>query len=111
MAQNDLIIEAGHGWQPNIIGTSVARADASSPGGHAFVSKQPIICDDLSKTDYVLSPVYAQHSIVSTVNVPISGTNGDVPFGILEIDSDQIRHFDQHDVDFLTGFANVLPRR
>jgi two-component sensor histidine kinase len=108
VAQNDLIIEAGHGWQPNIIGTSVARADGSSPGGHAFVSKRPIICDDLSKTDYVLSPVYAQHSIVSTVNVPISGTNGEVPFGILEIDSDQIRHFDQHDVDFLTGFANVL---
>jgi len=105
-AENDLLIEAGHGWQPGVIGYA-CRADETSPQGRAFVTGKPSICDDLSKDyGFVLPPFYAAHGIVSTVDVPIKG-NGH-PYGVLEIDNNEQEDYDQHDVNFLTAFANVL---
>jgi two-component sensor histidine kinase len=54
-----------------------------------------------------LPPFYAEHGIVSTIDVVIKGSD-DQPYGVLEIDNDQQHDYDQHDIDFLTGFANVL---
>jgi two-component sensor histidine kinase len=106
-AENDLLIEAGHGWQPGVIGHVVSRADASSPQGRAFVTGEPSICNDLRKdNNFELPPFYAAHGIVSTIDVIIKGD--DQPYGVLEIDNDEQHDYDQHDIDFLTGFANVL---
>jgi two-component sensor histidine kinase len=106
-AENDLLIEAGHGWQPGVIGRVVSRADASSPQGRAFVTGEPSICNDLRKDNYFeLPPFYAAHGIVSTIDVIIKGD--DQHYGVLEIDSDEQHDYDQHDIAFLTGFANVL---
>jgi hypothetical protein len=46
------------------------------------------------------------HGIISTIDVIIKGN--DQPYGVLEIDNDVQHNYDQHDIDFLTGFANVL---
>jgi two-component sensor histidine kinase len=106
-AENDLLIEAGYGWQQGVVGHVVSRADVSSPQGRAFATGEPSICNDLrSDNNFVLPPVYAAHGIVSTIDVIIKG--GDRPYGVLEIDSDRQHDYDQHDIDFLTGFANVL---
>jgi len=105
--ENDLLVEAGVGWRSGVIGNVVSRADHSSPQGRAFVTGKPVICDDLSRDSVFALPVlYADHGIVSIVDVIIKG-NGR-PYGVLEIDSPQPHSYDQHDVDFLTGFANVL---
>jgi len=105
--ENDLLIEAGIGWHAGVVGHVVSRADASSPQGRAFTTGQPSICNDLRQdNDYKLPPFYAEHKIVSTIDVVIKG-NGH-PYGVLEIDNDQQQDYDQHDIDFLTGFANVL---
>jgi signal transduction histidine kinase/FixJ family two-component response regulator len=106
--QNDLLIVAGHGWQEGVIGYVVSRADMSSPQGRAFTTGQPSICDDLQKGPfYDLPPFYAAHGIVSIIGVIIKG-NDDQPYGILEIDNDHQHDYDQYDINFLTGFANVL---
>jgi two-component sensor histidine kinase len=106
-AENDLLIEAGYGWQQGVVGHVVSRADVSSPQGRAFATGEPSICNDLrSDNNFVLPPFYAAHGIVSTIDVIIKG--GDLPYGVLEIDSDKQHDYDQHDIDFLTGFANVL---
>jgi len=106
-AENDLLIEAGYGWQPGVIGHVVSRADHSSPQGRAFITGEPSICNDLRRDNaFELPPFYAAHGIVSTIDVVIKGS--DQPYGILEIDSDEQQDYDQHDVDFLTSFANVL---
>ena len=106
-AENDLLIEAGHGWQAGVIGHIVSRADASSPQGRAFVTGEPSICNDLRKdNNFEPPPFYAAHGIVSTIDVVIKGE--DQPYGVLEIDNDEQHNYDQHDIDFLTGFANVL---
>lgn len=106
--ENDLLIEAGVGWDKGVVGHVVSRADISSPQGRAFVTGEPSICIDVQEdTQFELPPFYAQHDIVSTIDVLIKGAS-DQPWGVLEIDSDEQRDFDQHDIDFLTGFANVL---
>jgi signal transduction histidine kinase len=107
-AENDLLIVAGHGWQDGVVGHVVSRADMSSPQGRAFTTGEPSICDDLQLATYVdLPPFYAAHGIVSIIDVIIKG-NDDQPYGILEIDNDRQHDYDQYDINFLTGFANVL---
>jgi signal transduction histidine kinase len=106
--QNDLLIVAGHGWQDGVVGHVVSRADLSSPQGRAFTTGEPSICDDLQTSPYSdLPPFYAAHGIVSIIDVIIKGTD-EQPYGILEIDNNRQHDYDQHDINFLTGFANVL---
>ncbi len=106
-AENDLLIEAGYGWKAGVVGHVVSRADDSSPQGLAFITGKPSICDDLrDEARFKLPAFYAEHGIISTIDVVING-NGR-PYGVLEIDSDKQHNYDQHDIDFLTGFANVL---
>ena len=105
-AENDLCIEVGHGWKAGVIGV-VVRADETSPQGRAFSTGQPWICNDLRKdSTFELPSFYAQHGIISTIDVLIKG-NGK-PYGVLEIDNDKQHDYDEHDVNFLTSFANVL---
>ena len=106
--QNDLLIVAGHGWQEGVIGYVVSRADASSPQGLAFTTGEPSICDDLQKSPFKdLPPFYGAHGVVSIIDVIIKGGD-EQPYGILEIDNDHQHDYDQYDINFLTGFANVL---
>jgi len=106
--ENDLLIEAGHGWQAGVVGHVVSRADATSPQGLAFTTGQPSICNDLrTDNNFELPAFYAAHGIISTIDVVIKGST-EQPYGVLEIDNDQRHDYDQHDIDFLTGFANIL---
>jgi len=106
--ENDLLIVAGHGWQDGVIGNVVSRADMSSPQGRAFTTGLPSIIDNLQEVaGFDPPPFYAAHGIVSIIDVIIKGTD-DQPYGILEIDNDKQHDYDQYDINFLTGFANVL---
>jgi signal transduction histidine kinase len=106
--ENDLLIVAGHGWQDGVIGHVVSRADMSSPQGRAFSTGEPSIVDNLEMdSGFDPPPFYAEHGIVSIIDVIIKG-NDDQPYGILEIDNDRQHDYNQHDINFLTGFANVL---
>jgi two-component sensor histidine kinase len=105
--ENDLLIEAGYGWHEGVIGNVVSRADQSSPQGRAFITGEPTICNDLRMdNDFMLPSFYAEHGIVSTIDVIIKGEGQ--PYGILEIGNDQQHDYGQRDINFLTGFANVL---
>jgi len=105
--ENDLLIEAGHGWKAGVVGHIVSRADESSPQERAFITGRPSICNDLSKDNsFELPEFYAAHGIVSTIDVVIKSRNQ--PYGVLEIDNDDQHDYDQYDINFLTGFANIL---
>ena len=107
-SENDLLVEAGHGWNPGVIGHVVSKSDESSPQGRAFVTGEPSICNDLRRdSTFKLPAFYAEHGIISTVDVVIHVKDRQ-PYGILEIDSNVQHDYNQHDIDFLTGFANVL---
>jgi two-component sensor histidine kinase/DNA-binding NarL/FixJ family response regulator len=105
--ENDLLVEAGVGWLVGVVGYAVSRADDSSPQGRAFITGAPVICRDLAAdASFVLPAFYAEHGIISTVDVVIKKEGK--PYGVLEIDSPVQHDYDSHDIDFLTGFANVL---
>lgn len=105
--QDDLLVVAGYGWEPNVVGCVVSQADESSTQGRAFTRGEPVILEDIrKKNSYKLPDFYARHGIVSTVDVLVKGTSG--PFGVLEVDCTTQRSFDKHDINFLTGFANVV---
>lgn len=106
--QHDLLIEAGHGWHASVVGRVVSQADETSPQGKAYTTGRPVIIQDLRAANHLVLPAfYGEHGVVSTVGVIIKGLDG-TPYGVLEIDSPVEHSYDQHDVDFLTGFANVL---
>ena len=106
--ENDLLIEAGCGWDSNVIGRVVSPADESSPQGRAYITGEPVIIRNLNAAnDLSLPAFYGQHGIVATVDVLIKGIEGP-PYGVLEVDSPTPHAYDEHDISFLTGFANVL---
>lgn len=105
--ENDLLVVAGFGWKAGVVGHVISQADESSTQGRAFVTGQPVILKDISASNsYDLPDFYADHDIVSTVDVLIKGADG--PFGVLEADCARQHTFDEHDINFLTGFANVV---
>ena len=106
--ENDLLVEAGIGWHPGVVGGVVSRADKSAPQGRAFITGKPVICEDLARdASFLLPAFYAQHGIVSTLDVVIRKQEGQ-PWGVLEIDNPKRHVYDEHDINFVTGFANVL---
>ena len=106
--QDDLLIEAGWGWHEGVVGRVVSAANESSPQGRAYVTGLPVILGNLQQAnDVVLPAFYGQHGIISTIDVIIKSKQGDA-YGVLEIDSPVQHTYDRHDIDFLTGFANVL---
>jgi two-component sensor histidine kinase len=107
-SQNDLLVVAGHGWKPGVVGFAISVADETSPQGRAFTTGKPQFCPNIDEANtFSLPAFYPEHSILSTVDVIISAKTGP-PFGVLEVDSQATEAFDEHDIDFLTGFANIL---
>ena len=107
-AEHDLLIQAGCGWDLGVVGRVVSQADETSPQGRAYVTGEPVIIRNLAEANNLALPAfYPEHGIVSTVDVVIPGFDG-APYGVLEIDSPWQHLYDEHDINFLTGFANVL---
>ena len=105
---DDLLIEAGWGWRSGVVGLIVSQADESSPQGRAYVTGSPVIIRNINTAnDLSLPAFYEEHAVVSTVDVVIPAIDG-MAYGVLEIDSTQQHQYDEHDINFLTGFANVL---
>ena len=105
---NDLLIEAGVGWQPGVVGVVTCRADETSPQGRAFITGEPIIIKNLEHLNNLELPAfYPAHGIVSSIDVLIQNRSGE-PYGVLEVDSPHEHAYDEHDINFLTGFTNVL---
>ncbi len=106
--ENDMLIEAGCGWDEGVVGQVISQADETSPQGRAYVTREPVIIRDIREANNLALPsFYRQHGIVSTVDVVIATLDGS-PYGVLEIDSPTLHQYDEHDINFLTGFANVL---
>jgi two-component sensor histidine kinase len=106
-ALGDLLVVAGLGWRPGVVGHTAFGADPGSVPGQTLQTRQPLIIYDFaSEPDLRISPVMREHGIVSLLNVPIA-IDGMV-WGVLEVDSDTPRHFGQNDTIFLQTMANIL---
>ncbi|UEM04900.1 GAF domain-containing protein [Skermanella rosea] len=102
-----LLMRAGVGWRPGLEGVLMVDAGSRSSGGYTLATGTPVIADDIeTETRFDVPQFLREHGIRSLINVIIQG-RGD-PFGVLEVDSDERRNFNQEDVDFLQSYANIL---
>jgi two-component sensor histidine kinase len=103
----DLLIVAGVGWRPGVVGHAALGTDLASPPGRTFQTRQPTVIDDLPNDhEFRYSAVLRDHGIVSVLQAPIAV--GGAMWGVMEVDSETLRHFGADDVQFLSALANIL---
>lgn len=106
-SENRLLVRAGVGWQPGVIGVATIGADLASPAGFALRTGKPVISNHLDIEERFRTPELLQtHNIRRAMNVILQGDGK--PFGVLEVDSRSEAEFEEHDLAFLQGAANIL---
>jgi two-component sensor histidine kinase/putative methionine-R-sulfoxide reductase with GAF domain len=105
--RGDLLVEAGVGWKPGVVGKARFGTDPGSPSGRALQTNQPVLIDDIrGHPEFRLHPVIAGHGIVALLNVPVRIDRA--VWGVLEADSERPGHFDDADAEFLEVMAALL---
>ena len=106
-SENRLLVRAGVGWRPGVVGHATLGADMDSPAGYALHTGRPVLSNHLVNESRFRTPVLlAEHGVKRALNVLIRG-DGE-PFGVLEVDSSCEGRFTEADIAFLQGFANLL---
>ena len=106
-AERRLLVRAGVGWGPGVVGKATIGADYESPGGFALRTGKPVISNHLGGEDRFRTPeLLLEHGIHRAINVILQGDQE--PFGVLEVDSRSPGKFTEYDLAFLQGAANIL---
>src|SRR4051812_49538575 len=105
--QNRFLVRAGVGWHEGIVGVATVGADLESPSGFALRTGKPVISNHLENEERFRTPeLLVRHNIRRAMNVILQGDGK--PFGVLEVDSQLEDEFQEHDLGFLQGAANIL---
>lgn len=105
--QDTLLVLAGVGWAPGVVGSTEMRTDLGSPAGFALETGEAVISNHLENEQRFRTPAFmAQHNIRRAINVlvEVSGKR----FGVLEVDSPDEGKFEPADLSFMQGFANLI---
>lgn len=104
----ELLLRAGVGWRPGLIGTAHESTGRHSQAGYALASGGPVIVTDLkSETRFEGPALLRDHGVNCGVSVPIAGRDGRA-YGVLGVHTARQRRFGEHDVSFLVATANVI---
>jgi len=103
----DLLVEAGVGWKPGVVGHACFTADRGSAPGRSLQTGSPVVVEDIrDDPEYRYADVLREHGIVSVLNVPIFVTGKH--WGVLEVDTEEKTTFEEFDVHSLSVFANIV---
>jgi len=105
--QGDLLVEAGVGWKPGVVGHVSFGADRFSAPGRSMQTGAPVAVEDIANDpEFRYADVLREHGIVSVLNVPVfvDGTH----WGVLEVDTIEKTTFAEFEVHSLSIFANIL---
>jgi two-component sensor histidine kinase/putative methionine-R-sulfoxide reductase with GAF domain len=103
----DLLIEAGVGWKPGVVGHVSFSVDRFSAPGRSMQTGAPVVAEDIANDpEFNYAEVLREHGIVSVLNVPVfvDGTH----WGVLEVDTVEKTTFAEFEVHSLSIFANIL---
>jgi PAS domain S-box-containing protein len=103
---NELLLRAGVGWSPGLVGSARVPADTSSITGCTLSARGPLIVEELNLKRFPGSKPLVEHGIVSLASVVIEGPAA--PFGVVVVHSKVRREFTGDDVSFIQAVANVL---
>ncbi|MDP4024073.1 histidine kinase dimerization/phosphoacceptor domain -containing protein [Methylobacterium sp. NEAU 140] len=105
--EDTLLVRAGVGWGPEVLGQARVGADLASPAGYALKTGRPVISNHLAQETRFRTPqLMAEHGIRRAINVLIENRDG--AFGVLEVDDTREGVFAEADIAFMQGFANLL---
>jgi two-component sensor histidine kinase len=106
-SENRLLVRAGVGWGEGVVGVASVGADLESPAGFALQTGKPVISNHLENEERFRTPdLLLRHNIRRAMNVILQGDGK--PYGVLEVDSQLEDEFQEHDLAFLQGAANIL---
>ena len=84
-------------------------AEKGSSEGYALRTGEPVAPDDIEhERRFTYAQFIEDHGVKALVNVVILGATSEKPFDLLQVDSRSLRTFDDSDIDFLRGYANLL---
>ncbi len=107
--QKTLIVRAGVGWKPNIVGVATIMADEYTSEGHCLRTGEPMISPNiLEEKRFKYPPFLIEHDVKAVANVIIIGGHNRPPFGVLQVDSRVPREFTESDTLFLRSYANLI---
>lgn len=106
-AGGGLIVRAGIGWNEGVVGGAEMGDDLGSPAGFAFQTGEAVISNHLRDEKRFRTPDFmADHGVKRAINVLVEA-NGK-RFGVLEVDSRSDGRFEEDDLAFMQGFANLI---
>jgi len=104
----ELLLRAGSGWLPGLVGTALVSTDRDSQAGFTLASGGPVIVENLSaETRFGEQALLHQHGAVSGLTIPIAGRDGRT-YGVLGAHATRRRSFSENDVSFLAAVANMI---
>lgn len=102
------LVKAGVGWKPGIVGQERILFSERSSEGYALDRGEPVISRDINDENrFEFADFLIDHGVVSLVNVPIY-LPGRKPYGLLQVDSTEMRKFGDTDIQFLRTYATIL---
>ncbi len=105
--EQHMLMCAGAGWPPGVIGHHLVPFDAASQAALAIRAEAPVVVDDYStEIRFSGAAVLRDQGALSGITVPIRGRER--PFGVLAAHARSLRGFSADDVNFLQSVANVL---
>jgi len=104
----ELLLRAGVGWQPGLVGTANVSTGRDSLAGYTLASGRPVIVEELASENRFSGPqLLHDHGVVSAITTPIAGRDGRA-YGVLGAHTGKHRKFHDFDVSFLAAVANVV---
>jgi len=104
-----LLVRAGVGWKPGVVGEVTLKAADDTSEGVALRTGEPMISPDIDQETRFRYPAFlTDNGVKAVANVLIIGGKDRLPFGILQVDSRMPRRFTSDDIAFLRSYANLL---
>ena len=104
-----LLVRAGVGWKPGVVGKVTIEAEEDTSEGMALKTGEPMISPDIGKETRFRYPQFLlENGVRAVANVVIIGGKDRPPFGILQVDSREPRQFIDEDTVFLRSYANLV---
>lgn len=104
-----LLVRAGVGWKPGVIGKATIKATDDTSEGYALKTGKPMVSNNIDTETRFRYPAFLiENGAKAVANVIIIGGKDRPPYGILQVDSREPREFTESDTAFLSGYANLL---
>lgn len=102
-----LLLQAGIGWKPGRIGTSMIEARGNSQASYVLASGEPVVVEDMREERRFVAPTLLfEHGVRSGVAVVISTRQR--PFGVLGAYAHVKRKYTDEEVNFMVAVATAL---